>query len=264
MRKPKTTSSEDRAAAVERAVAFSADTDGLAADSVQPHPLGRALFSASLRQMWVLNQLQVLGPQPDLDAESLIAELDRLYSDLPHRRVFADDDATGNRLGDGLSRRGFSAERDAVMLLEGRPPDPPPGIAREADEPAFRAAELAITYDLPGGTGEPEMLIEGRARMRAGRDGTRTFIGSHDGVDACTVTLHTDGRIGQVEDVATLVAHRGHGVAGATVALAAREALDAGNEIVFLLVDSVTGPVALYERVGFRVAGHTWSFTRPG
>lgn len=245
-------------------MAFSVDTDGLAADSVQPHPLGRALFSASLRQMWVLNQLQVLGPQPDLDAESLIAELDRLYADLPHRRVFADDDTTGNDLGHTLSRRGFSAERDAVMLLERRPPDPPPGIAREADEPTFRAAELAIAHDLRDGTGVPELLIEGRARLRAAREGTRTFVGSHDGVDACTATLYTDGRIGQIEDVATLVAHRGHGVAGATVAHAALEALDAGHEIVFLFVDSVTGPVALYERVGFRVAGHTWSLTRPG
>jgi predicted GNAT family acetyltransferase len=94
--------------------------------------------------------------------------------------------------------------------------------------------------------------------------GTRSFIASHGGEDAAKATLYSDGHTAQIEDVATLVRHRGRGLAGAVVAHAACEALAGGHETVFLMCDLDGGPVALYERIGFRPAGHTWTFTRPG
>lgn len=212
--------------------------------------------------MWVLNQLHVIAPQPELDADALVAELDRLYPALAHRRVTHADDATGARLADAMGDRGFRAEHDAVMLLGDPPPPPPAGVARQADEAAFAAAELVLARDDPEQRSVADLLAAGRARMRAARPGTRRFVGRHEGVDACTVTMLSDGDVAQLEDVSTLAAHRGHGVAGATLALAIHEALRSGHELVFLVVDADEGPVALYERLGFAVAGHTWTFSR--
>ncbi len=65
------------------------------------------------------------------------------------------------------------------------------------------------------------------------------------------------------ELVNTLAEHRGHGLAAATVSLAAREALAAGCDMVFIVCAAADGPVALYARLGFRAAGRFWSFTRP-
>lgn len=217
--------------------------------------------------MWVLNQLVVTDPQPRLDAGELAGELDRLYADYAHRRVSVEDDATGRRLLDGMRERGYRPDRLGVMLLEEPPPTPPPGIAREATgEPAaFHAAEVAVGLDTreqpPDVT---ERLVGGRVRLRASRSGTRTFLGARNGVDACTVTMYSDGQTAQLEDVATLVEHRGHGLAGAALSLAIGEALAAGHDLVFLFVDLDAGPVPLYERLGFRQAGGMWTFTRPG
>jgi GNAT superfamily N-acetyltransferase len=153
------------------------------------------------------------------------------------------------------------------MPLESPPPPPAAGVAREAtDEPdAFVAAELAVALDTREQPPDvAERLVGGRTRLRASRAGTRTFLGARDGVDACTVTLYSDGHTAQIEDVATLVEHRRHGLAAATISLAIAEALAAGHELVFLYVDADEGPVPLYERLGFRTAGQCWTFTRPG
>jgi GNAT superfamily N-acetyltransferase len=151
------------------------------------------------------------------------------------------------------------------MLLGDPPPRPAEGIAREErDDERFREVELAVALDTREQAREiAEVLIGGRARLRASRDGTRTFLGAREGLDVCTVTLYSDGRIAQLEDVATLAAHRGHGIARAALSLATHEALDAGHEHVFLVVDSEEGPVPLYERLGYRLAAYFWTFTRP-
>lgn len=46
------------------------------------------------------------------------------------------------------------------------------------------------------------------------------------------------------------------------VALASREALAAGCDLVFVVCSLATGPVALYSGLGFRVAGRFWTFNR--
>ena len=247
-----------------RAVEFWRETDLRTAGRVEEHPLGVALFDDQLPEMWILNQLHVVRPEPELEAGALVAELDRLYGHLKHRRVTIDDDATGQRLDEGLRAHGFRPDRLGVMLL-GDPPPPPPGVAREeTDDAVFRAVELAVALDTREQPAEvAERLVAGRARIRAGREGTRTFVGARDGFDACTVTMYSDGSVAQLEDVATLIEHRGHGLAAATVSLAIHKALAAGHDLVFLLVELDGGPVSLYERLGFRTAGQYWNFTRP-
>ena len=250
---------------MQRAIAFARDTDVWTADRVEEHPLGVALFDEQATEMWILNQLHVLHPEPELEAGALVAELDRLYGDVKHRRVTVVDDATGRRLIEGMREHRFRPDRLGVMLLGDPPPAPPDGIAREETDPdVFFAAELAVGLDTREQPPDvSERLVRTRTRIRAAREGTRTFVGSRNGVDACTVTLYSDGNVAQVEDVATLVEHRGHGLAGATVSLAIHAALAAGHDLVFLFVDLDEGPVPLYERLGLRTTGQYWTFTRP-
>jgi GNAT superfamily N-acetyltransferase len=250
---------------VERAIAFERDNLVLAAERSDEHPLGLWTRCAEHPQLWMLNQLHVVGPHPGLTAKGLIAELDAGLSDARHRRVTVADDATGRGLVDDFRAAGWQVSPTLVMLLDREPPAPPPGVAREVDEPTMRALEELIVRDDPAFPAHDEpVVLAGHIHMRAAIPGTRTFAGAHDGVDACQTTLYAVGRTGQPESVGTLSAHEGHGLASATVALATREALAAGCDLVFILCHADTGPVPLYARVGFRAAGRFWAFTRPG
>lgn len=213
-----------------------------------------------------MNQLYVEGRRPDLTAETVVAELDRGLADARHRRAIVTDDATGRRVAEGMRAAGYGVGPLAVMLLDREPPEPAPGVAHEIDEAAMRALETRIVEDDPQ---IPEhdraVVVEGHAHMRAASDGrvrVRRFAGTDGGQDVCRTFLYTDGATGQPEDVETLRAHRGKGIAAATVSLAAREALAAGCDLVFILCHAATGPVSLYADLGFRVSGRFWTFNR--
>ena len=235
-----------------------------ACDAVEDHPLGVWHRCSTQPRMWMLNQLHVLGPRPELTAEALIAELDRGLADVEHRRLQLDDDATGRRLADAMRKAGYRVHGVLVMELDGEPPEPPRGVVRVADEKAMRALDVALHEadpDVPAD--DVPVVVEGHAHLRATIPGTRAFVAAADGVDAACTTLYSDGRTGQPEDVNTLTAFRGRGLAAATVAAAARAALDEGCDFVFLVVDAEAGPVPLYASLGFRAIGRYWSFTRP-
>ena len=210
-----------------------------------------------------MNQLYVEGRHPDLTADALVTELDEGLADARHRRAVITDDATGRAVAEGMRAANYGVGPLAVMLLDREPPQPPPGAAHEIDERAMRALETRIVESDPQAPDhDRRVVIEGHAHMRATIPGTRCFAGVDEGVDVCRTFLYTDGATGQPEDVETLAAHRGKGIAAATVSLAAREALDAGCDLVFIVCDAATGPVALYADLGFRAAGRFWTFNR--
>src|SRR4051795_725311 len=92
-----TTSSELRALS-ERAIVFERRCMQRAADRVVETDLGEWHRSDAHPRMWVLNELHVIGPQPQLTAERLRAELDRELPQGGHRRAVVEDDLTGQRL----------------------------------------------------------------------------------------------------------------------------------------------------------------------
>lgn len=256
----------DRRALTQRAIDFEIDCTVAACDHSEEVPLGLWIRSASHPKMWMLNQLHVRGPQPDLTADDLVAELDRGLADVGHRRAQVGDDATGRRLADDVAKlEGWTAAPVLVMVLEREPPEPPPGVTREIDHEAMMALEALLVDeydDVP--QDEKPVVVAGRAHLTAVIDGTRYFTATADGTDVSTVYLYTDGRTGQLEDVGTLEAHRGQGLASATVNVAARAAIDAGCDMTFLVCHAGTGPVALYADLGFRTVGRYWAFTRRG
>lgn len=210
----------------------------------------------------MLNQLSVEAPT---DADGLIAALDELYGHLPHRRAFVESEEVGERLAADMRGARWLVERDVFMVLRReRDRAAAPGLAREVDEPTIRAVEAGTIGEEP--YGEPavvEQLLASRAAFgRAGR--ARYFVAASEGIDACHTTLYSDGVVAQIEDVGTLKALRGRGLARAACSAAIDAAIAAGHELVFVVADDEDWPKELYAKLGFDPVGRPWAFTRPG
>jgi GNAT superfamily N-acetyltransferase len=91
---------------------------------------------------------------------------------------------------------------------------------------------------------------------------TRYFVAADDGVDASACTLYSVGSVAQIEEVATLLAHRNRGLARAVVLAALESAVTGGAELVFLAADDLDWPKELYGRLGFDRLGTVEAFTR--
>ncbi|HEY7620383.1 MAG TPA: GNAT family N-acetyltransferase [Solirubrobacteraceae bacterium] len=211
--------------------------------------------------MWVLNQLVV---DTDTDAGGLVSALDDLYAKMAHRRAFVEREDVGERLAPQMRAAGWQVEHDVYCVLRrARDRPPAPGLAREVDEPAIRAVEAQTIAEYP--PGDPalvEQLLA--ARSAFGRDGAaRYFVAASGGVDACHATLYSDGVIAQVEDVGTITAFRGRGLARAVCSAAIDAAREAGHELIFLVADDDDWPKELYRKLGFDPVGKAWNFTRP-
>jgi len=213
----------------------------------------------------MLNLLYVIGRHPSLTAESLIAELDRGLADVAHRRAVVEDDVTGQAVADGMREAGYMAVPLMVMVLDGEPPAPPDGVVRVIEEDVMAGLARRVMDDdewVP--EHDRDHVVAGQSFVRSTVPGTRSYAGMLDGEDVChTVLFQRDGTA-QPENVVTMTAARGRGIAAATVARATLDALADGADLVFLVCDAATGPYALYAGLGYRAVGRFWTFTRPG
>ena len=95
-------------------------------------------------------------------------------------------------------------------------------------------------------------------------DECRYIGGLVDGRHVGNTTVYIEGDIVQVEDVATLRAFRGRGVARAMVSLAIDVARDTDADLIWIAADDNDWPKELYAKLGFRPMGRIFSFTRVG
>lgn len=261
---PATTRTDDPAAFA-AALEFERAIKRRACPIVERVALGEVFRDPELPRVWVHNMLHVdVDADEELDANGLVATLDALFPDVPHRRAFVDSDAVGGRVGADLRARGWHVERDVFMaLLAPRDRPPAPGLAREVSEPALRAVEAATMREERHSAEADVARQLLRAHDKAARGtSARFFVAAANGVDASHATLYSDGRIAQIEDVATLTAYRGRGLARAVVSAATDAALQMGHELVFIVASDGDWPKELYARLGFRPVGWGWGVTR--
>lgn len=246
-----------------RAVAFEEMLRERCVERVEALPYGHAVLTPSLPKVWDLNNVRV-EREDGVTAQELVADADRLLGEagLAHRRVAVLDEALGDELAPEFRSLGWRADR-FVYMVRRRPPEREAGLTRVEEVPweALETIREAIVREEPWGHDDEVVRQVHAAAVRAARAGdARHFAVVADGEVVAAADLYSDGATAQVEDVATLPAHRGHGHATAVVLRAVAEADRAGHDLVFLIADDNDWPKHLYSRLGFDEVGRKWTF----
>ena len=251
--------------ALARIHAFERALQGRLATRTARARFGTAYLNERFPRRWHSNFLWVDRALGAVTAQELAADVDDVFgrAGLDHRVIWVEDAVQGDRLTPGLEALGYETERNVVMVQAREPDRWTDHRAEEIDLPA------ATTFAVASNLESPDTEDPADARMLAGfkgellrRVGAR-FFGARDGgeiVAGCD--LYRIGDVAQIEDVFTLTAHRGGGLARAAVLAAVRAARDAGADLLFLGADDEDWPKHLYAKLGFDVVGRSVDFLR--
>ncbi len=250
---------------LDRALAFEKALRARCAERIVPFRFGRAYFNDSHPRVWYLNGLVVDGTM-DVDPGELAAEAELLHTDAgqAHRRCDVPDEAVGAKLERFFRRIGWKVDQELVMAHRGgggRPADAP--MVEEVAREDLLPLRAEISRAEPWGKDEDvvEEILDANHLWEEAAN-ARYFTVRVEGSPVAAADLYSDGRIAQVEAVATLPTHRNLGHASAVVLRAVEEAQAAGHDLVFLDADAGDWPKELYTRLGFEEIGRTWSFLR--
>jgi ribosomal protein S18 acetylase RimI-like enzyme len=241
----------------ERAFALMDRLDERTAERLEPTPYGPVVVHARLNRVHDLNFLRAERPG-DATAEHLAAEAERVQgaARVGHRRVNIRSERQRERLEPQFVRLGWEPQHFVVMALRRGPDRPPEHGVREVDEPVLRPLWAEAIRTEPHGKDERvvEQILEHRRDVARAMP-TKLFAAEVDGKLVAHAELYSDDGVGQVENVVTLPAYRGRGLARALVLRAVAESRAAGNDLTFLVADADDWPQQLYERLGFETIG---------
>lgn len=226
-------------------------------DEVVARDWGRAFLCPTLPLVWDLNW--ILIERAGMTAEEVIAAADEALGPFDHRTVAIRGEAEGTRLAAEFEDvPGWEVESTIYMVWRGEANRSPQGEVRQtrlADCEDLRR-EL-IRNGLPPESAKPaettEQLLEMDRRFAAA-SGDRWFVApAQEPASACC--LLAGGGIGQVEEVGTLPAARGRGLAQAAILAAVAASQEAGHRATFLGADADDWPRLMYEKLGFETCG---------
>ena len=233
-------------------------------------PEGVVVLHDDLPEIYHLNSLVLDAPLASgLDAERVTALAERWLGHLRHRHVVLDDAGAAEALGPSFSEAGWSTQRTLFMAL-GADADRPAraGVAREIDLATLSELEVRLTDEDPplgAGPGFGERLVRGMDLLRAATR-ARGFAAGDNGdlASACTLFFgehQGDGAVALIDNVGTLQAQRGRGLARAVVTAAIEHARAEGCDPIVIPADADDWPKELYARIGFVPLGVQVSFT---
>ena len=248
-----------------RALTFIRRIQDRTATEREAFPLGVAFQRPELPLIWDLNFVRVEELSPDTSAARLAADADRLHADgVAHRKIVVHGEQTAARLAPEFRALGWCIDRNLVMALrELHPPERAHDVA-EVERASIKASEreFVLGEDRTTSSDAAEQILAISALTEQAVN-MRTFATLDEGSATSWCELYSDGVTAQIESVSTLRAERGKGLASAVVATASRAALDAGHDLVFLVVNEDEGPVELYRRLGFDGIGREVIFFKP-
>ena len=249
----------------DRILAFTRDLLERTTARLEPFAWGTAYLDERFPLRWDSNLLWVQGAlEESVGADELSAEADRILGDagLSHRNIVFDEPV--ERLASRFVALGYTWDRLLTMVHRREPDRPSEAMVREVDVDTFVPIVAASIRPEPYVTSEEVVeQLAGHRRVLA-EAGARFFVAYLDEVPASRCELYLGEGIAKVEDVATLLGHRGLGLARAVVLRAVREAREAGCDPVFLHADDDDWPKHLYGRLGFEPLAHWSAFDRPG
>jgi ribosomal protein S18 acetylase RimI-like enzyme len=243
-----------------RAAAFEEELRDRCAERVVETRFGPALFNDTFSTIWNLNVLRAERPGQATAAE-IAAETNRVQADLGHRRVILPTGAT--ELEDGFRELGWEGDHFLFMVYRGGEKPVDTTRVEEVDPTRLARLRQEIVHEwAPQEDDETVRQIIAADLLMWRAANARTFAVVEDGEVVSAAELYSDGHTAQVEDVATLVSHRGRGHAKAVVTRAVEAALAAGHEFVFLVAAGDDWPKELYKRLGFEEVGTRFAFLR--
>jgi ribosomal protein S18 acetylase RimI-like enzyme len=243
---------------------------------VRHMPWGMIVTDPRYARVYEANHASVLAPSPDLSLQDIRDELHPALEEVgaSHEHFEFMDAADDNPAM--LELLASSGEHDphVLMVYEG---ERPLGEARaSSNEPSgIRVDEIEQPdgsfwehyRSVPNEYGEvlaDDVLDQMLARVQEILGpAERFFVGSVDGAIAGIVSVLNLEGVACIDNVVTLSAFRGRGVATATVTRAVSASVRAGAKAVFLLAEEKSAAQRLYHRLGFRVRRRCYSFTRP-
>lgn len=226
-------------------------------DEVVAYDWGRAFLCPTLPLVWDLNW--VLIEREGMAPGEVIAAADEALARFGHRTVAIRGEAEGARLAEEFKPvPGWEVEATVYMVWRGETDRQARNEVRETAHPGCEdlRREL-IRSGLPPESPEPEETTEQLLEMdrRFGAAGAARWFVSPAEEPASACCLFSGGGIGQVEEVMTLPAARGRGLAQATVLAAVAASQEAGHRITFLGADADDWPRQMYEKLGFKTCG---------
>lgn len=229
--------------------------------SVVPWDGGTAYLHPGLPKVWDVNFLFV--DDSDLSAETIAAEADRIMAPAgcEHRRVGTFDPDHGARLEEEFAVLGWETHVHVVM---GHVREPDRAVdttdirTSGADTWAARSEQL---LDHPGIDAETTEQMKTLYDLIADAANARDFAATVDGRIVSFALLYSDGRTGQVEDVATLEAYRNRGISRRVVTKAL-EVSRAQHDFTFLVADDRDWPKQFYAKLGFDELGRHYYFLK--
>lgn len=228
---------------------------------------GLAFFHPEFPDMWDRNIALTESDLGKADPQELLRELEELFvaKGSKHRKVVADEHLVSDAVIEGFVGAGWKPERLVTMVFA--PDGPPTAPTHEVHEVAaddYRAMTAAFVREDEDVGARPEIveqIVESSAQ-RAVEVGARYFAVKRNGNIVAGCHLYSDGTIAQIEDVATLTAHRGRGYSDAVMKRAVRSAFEAGHDLIFLVADDEDWPKDFYGRLGFEPVGLTIDLLR--
>jgi ribosomal protein S18 acetylase RimI-like enzyme len=232
------------------------------ATRVEPLPFGTVVITADLPDVYDHNLVQVDAAAPADVVLAAVEEAAKRHG-WDHRGVDVADAAIAAPLAAAFRSAGYATDDLVTMALLAAPQDH--GSREHLAEAALvdvgdhRPLARALVAEQSSVTTERVLdQFDERERRLARHAGARAVVAPPtDPVSRCL--LLTDGEIVEIDAVATLSRHRGHGWSNAVM----RHAIaTAGRRRVVLIADEGDWPAQWYARLGFRAVGRSVSFRR--
>jgi GNAT superfamily N-acetyltransferase len=250
-----------------RVLAFDRGIRVRAAQRVLEIPEGLVVRHAGLSNLYHLNA--VLIDRGVADAATVTRLADTHLGDLDHRHVVFDNAELAERLAPELLAAGWNRQRVVFMHWVREPDRGTRPTAHPIDDEFARALQVELLSEeaprtAPDGTVPSALaglLVAGQEAVRAG---TRSivFAAGEDGTFASMCTLFLHEGYAMIDEVGTLKAHRGHGLARAVVIAALDTARADHADPIVVPADADDWPQLIYARLGFEPLVRQVAFTR--